>query len=63
MRRLCRAVFDFGTAVVYVYLQAVLEPIWGGFRGVCETSLQPERGRFGGMIVMQEKGLMPPRAA
>ena len=55
--------FDFGTAVVYVYLQAVLEPIWGGFRGVCETSLQPERGRFGGMIVMQEKGLMPPRAA
>lgn len=29
-------------------------------RKVRETALRPERGRFGGMIFMQEKGLMPP---
>ena len=55
--------FDFSTAVGYVYLRAVLEPIWGSFGGIRETALQPEQGRFGGMILMQEKGLMPPLAA
>ncbi len=33
----------------------------GECRRVRETALRPERGRFGGMIVMQEKELMPPR--
>lgn len=33
------------------------------FRGVCETALGLAQGRFGGMIFMQEKGLMPPLAA
>ena len=47
--------FDFGTAVGYVYLRAVLALIWGGFGRVRETALQAERGRFGGMIVMQVK--------
>ena len=54
---------DFGAVVGYEYLGAALAPIWGGFGRVRETALQAERGRFGGMIVMQEKGLMPPLAA
>jgi len=56
-------VFDFGAAVGYEYLRAVLAPIWGVFRGVRETALQAERGAVRGMILMQEKGLMPPLAA
>ena len=47
--------FDFGTAVGYVYLRAVLAPIWGIFRGVRETALQVGRGRFVSMILMQDK--------
>lgn len=57
--------FDFGTTVGYVYLRAVLEPIWGGFGRVRETALRPERERFGGMIVMQVKfraALLPPES-
>ena len=49
--------------VGYFYLRAVLEPIWGGFDEVRETTLQAVREWFRGMIVMQEKGLMPPPAA
>lgn len=49
--------------VEYVYLRAVSAPIWSGFDGVRKTALQAARGWFGGMIVMQEKGLMPPLAA
>ena len=35
----------------------------GDFHGVRGMVLFLARGRFGGMILMQEKGLMPPRAA
>ncbi|MCX4357929.1 MAG: hypothetical protein OSJ43_17215 [Oscillospiraceae bacterium] len=63
MRRLCRAVFDFGAAVGYEYLRAVLATIWGGFGRVRETALQAEREAVRGMILMQEKGLMPPLVA
>ena len=55
--------FDFDTAIGYVYLRAVPAPIWGVFRGVRETALQAEREAVRGMILMQEKGLMPPPAA
>lgn len=40
--------FDFGAAVGYEYLRAVLAPIWGVFRGVRETALQAERGAVRG---------------
>lgn len=32
----------------------------GECRGVRKTALRPARGVYGGMIFMQEKGLMPP---
>jgi len=56
-------VFDFGAAVGYEYLRAVLATIWGGFGRVRETALQAEREAVRGMILMQEKGLMPPLVA
>lgn len=57
--------FDFSTAVGYEYLGAALAPIWGGFGRVRETALQAERGRSGGMILMQVKfraALLPPES-
>lgn len=49
--------FDFDTAIGYVYLRAVPAPICGGFRGIRKMALQAVGGWFGGMILMQEKVL------